>query len=70
ALRAAIRLARRGALAARLWPWCYGGFFLDEHASRLMFRLWPPPSPAAPATPPAAVRAPQVRSTLAAGARS
>jgi NAD(P)H-quinone oxidoreductase subunit 5 len=70
ALRAAIRLAPRGALAARLWPWCYGGFFLDEHASRLMFRLWPPPSPAAPATPPAAVRAPQVRSTLAAGARS
>jgi NAD(P)H-quinone oxidoreductase subunit 5 len=69
ALRAAIRLAPRGALATRLWPWCYGGFFVDEHASRLMFRLWAPPVPAAPVPPPAAVRAPRVGPTVVAGVR-
>ena len=33
-----------GALARRLYPWFYGGFFLDERVSRAVFRLVPPPT--------------------------
>ena len=35
-----------GALTRRLYPWFYGGLFLDERFSRAVFRLWPPPRPA------------------------
>ena len=28
----------------RLYPWFYGGFFLDERVSRLLFRMSPPPT--------------------------
>jgi NAD(P)H-quinone oxidoreductase subunit 5 len=31
----------RGALSARLHPWAYAGFHLDEYFTRLTFRLWP-----------------------------
>jgi NAD(P)H-quinone oxidoreductase subunit 5 len=35
-------LARpRGALAQRLYPLAFAGFYLDEHFTRLTFRLWP-----------------------------
>ncbi len=47
-----------GALARRLYPWFYGGFFLDERVSHAVFRLVPPPSVrdvAAPARPVTAV---------------
>jgi NAD(P)H-quinone oxidoreductase subunit 5 len=33
-----------GALARGLYPWFYGGFFLDERVSRAVFRLVPPPA--------------------------
>jgi NAD(P)H-quinone oxidoreductase subunit 5 len=32
-----------GTLATRLYPWFYGGLFLDDHFGRAVFRLWPPP---------------------------
>jgi NAD(P)H-quinone oxidoreductase subunit 5 len=48
ALQCAVQAAPRGALATRLYPWFYGGLFLDERVSRAAFRLWPPPAPAAP----------------------
>jgi NAD(P)H-quinone oxidoreductase subunit 5 len=51
ALQCAVQAAPRGPLAARLYPWFYGGLFLDEHVSRAAFRLWPPPVPAS--APPA-----------------
>jgi NAD(P)H-quinone oxidoreductase subunit 5 len=31
-----------GSFATRLYPWTYGGFYLDERFTRLTFRLWPP----------------------------
>lgn len=38
----ALILARpQGALARRLYPLAFAGFFLDEHFTRLTFRLWP-----------------------------
>ena len=30
-----------GTLATRLYPWAYGGFYLDERFTRLTFRVWP-----------------------------
>ncbi len=41
----------RGALAQRLYPWFYGGLFLDEKFNSLAFSLWAPPAPAPQATP-------------------
>ncbi len=39
-----VLLARpRGALAHALYPWCYGGLFLDEAFNRIAFRLLPTP---------------------------
>jgi NAD(P)H-quinone oxidoreductase subunit 5 len=35
----------QGAMATRLYPWFYGGLFLDERFSRVIFRRWPPPRP-------------------------
>jgi NAD(P)H-quinone oxidoreductase subunit 5 len=31
----------RGMLSARLHPWAYAGFHLDDYFTRLTFRLWP-----------------------------
>jgi NAD(P)H-quinone oxidoreductase subunit 5 len=31
----------RGALSARLHPWAYAGFHLDEYFTRLSFQIWP-----------------------------
>jgi NAD(P)H-quinone oxidoreductase subunit 5 len=36
----------RGVIAQALYPWFYGGLFLDERGSRALFRLMPPPAPA------------------------
>ena len=49
-LQSAIALAPRGALAQRLYPWFYGGLFLDEKFNSVAFALWAPPAPVAPAT--------------------
>ena len=39
-------LARpHGALAQRLYPLAFAGFYLDEHFTRLTFRLWPARAP-------------------------
>ncbi len=45
-LQAALAAAPRGALALRLYPWFYGGLFLDEKFNSLAFAVWPSPSPA------------------------
>ncbi len=44
-LQSAVTLAPRGALAQRLYPWFYGGLFLDEKFNSLAFAIWAPPSP-------------------------
>jgi NAD(P)H-quinone oxidoreductase subunit 5 len=31
-------------LLRRLYPWIYGGLFLDEAFTRLVFSMWPPPT--------------------------
>ena len=33
----------RGALRRRLYPWIYGGLFLDEAFTRVAFAMWAPP---------------------------
>ena len=54
-LQSIITVAPRGALARGLYPWFYGGLFLDEKFNRIAFALWRPPGPTvAPATLPAA----------------
>jgi NAD(P)H-quinone oxidoreductase subunit 5 len=45
-LQTALTAAPRGALAQRLYPWFYGGLFLDEKFNSLAFAVWHPPSPA------------------------
>jgi NAD(P)H-quinone oxidoreductase subunit 5 len=52
ALQALIIAQPEGVLARRLYPLAFAGFYLDEHFTRLTFRLWPLPRPqhATPAT--------------------
>jgi NAD(P)H-quinone oxidoreductase subunit 5 len=56
ALQAVLSLVPQGRLARHLYPWFFGGLFLDEAVSRAAFRAFPPqPStarqpPASPAT--------------------
>lgn len=50
----------QGRIAAALYPWFYGGLFLDERFSRLLFRRWPPPAVAAAVAAPAASLEPLV----------
>lgn len=40
-LQAWILARPQGALARRLYPLAFAGFYLDEHFTRLTFRLWP-----------------------------
>ena len=42
----------QGALARWLYPWFYGGLFLDEMFNRMAFGLWRPPVPVVPLNPP------------------
>jgi NAD(P)H-quinone oxidoreductase subunit 5 len=58
AIQCAVQAAPRGALAVRLYPWCYGGLFLDERFSRALFRLAPPPLPQGSTVPPASTLPP------------
>ena len=44
-LQALILARPQGALAQRLYPLAFAGFYLDEHFTRLTFRLWPVRSP-------------------------
>jgi len=45
-LQCALTAHPASALARRLYPWFYGGLYLDERFTRIAFRLLPPPSPA------------------------
>ncbi|MEZ4404904.1 MAG: NADH-quinone oxidoreductase subunit L [Polyangiales bacterium] len=45
ALKSALALRPRGALARALHPWLFAGLFLDELFTRLTFRVWPPRLP-------------------------
>ncbi len=52
-MQSLITLAPQGQLARALYPWFYGGLFLDEKFNRIVFALWPPPLLAvAPASSP------------------
>ncbi|NDG42705.1 MAG: NADH-quinone oxidoreductase subunit L [Betaproteobacteria bacterium] len=46
-LQSLITVAPQGVLARRLYPWFYGGLFLDEKFNRVAFALWRPPGPVA-----------------------
>jgi NAD(P)H-quinone oxidoreductase subunit 5 len=59
-VQTSIALRPQSALARRLYPWFYGGLFLDEHFTRVVSAAWPPPSPT-----PAAPLLPSAEATLA-----
>lgn len=44
-LQCALTAHPAGALARHLYPWFYGGLYLDERFTRVAFRLLPPPAP-------------------------
>lgn len=46
-LQTLIAAAPRSQLAQSLYPWFYGGLFLDEKFNGIALRVWPPCSPAA-----------------------
>jgi NAD(P)H-quinone oxidoreductase subunit 5 len=46
-LQTLVTVAPHSPLARRLYPWFYGGLFLDEAFSRVAFSVWPPPRAAA-----------------------
>jgi NAD(P)H-quinone oxidoreductase subunit 5 len=60
ALQCIVTSRPQGRIAAALYPWFYGGLFLDERFSRLLFRRWPPPAVAAAVAAPAASLEPLV----------
>jgi NAD(P)H-quinone oxidoreductase subunit 5 len=68
-LQTIITVAPHGTLARRMYPWFYGGLFLDEKFNRLAFGLWRPPEPATPSKPLPACETRIDTSTQAAGAR-
>jgi NAD(P)H-quinone oxidoreductase subunit 5 len=49
ALQAAVALRPGWPVVRRLYPWAYGGFYLDERVSRTLLARWPVPE--APAQP-------------------
>lgn len=69
-LQSLITVAPQGALARRLYPWFYGGLFLDEKFNRIAFGLWRPPGPTAAAAPLPAADASIAIDTTPAGARA
>ena len=48
-MQCAITASACGAFARRMYPWFYGGLFLDEKFNRIVLGLWRPPAPAATA---------------------
>ena len=44
-LQSTITVLPQGTIARRLYPWFYGGLFLDEWFNRIAFGLWRPPVP-------------------------
>lgn len=45
-LQSLLAVSPRGPLARRVYPWFYGGLFLDEKFNRIAFALWPAPGAA------------------------
>lgn len=45
AMQSLIRIAPRSTLVRGLYPWFYGGLFLDEKFNNIAFSVWPPPAP-------------------------
>ena len=45
AVQSLIRIAPSSALVRGLYPWFYGGLFLDEKFNNIAFSVWPPPAP-------------------------
>jgi NAD(P)H-quinone oxidoreductase subunit 5 len=65
-LQSIITVAPQGAVARGLYPWFYGGLFLDEKFNHIAFALWRPPG-----TTPTAAPLPAADSTIAtSGARA
>ncbi len=60
-----ITVAPHSLIVRRLYPWFYGGLFLDEKLTRLLFSIWPPPPPHGAAQP-----LPVIESVSNTGARS
>ena len=60
-----IAIAPHSPVVRCLYPWFYGGMFLDEKLTRLLFSIWPPPQPDAGAQP-----LPLIESAPDTGARS
>jgi NAD(P)H-quinone oxidoreductase subunit 5 len=50
-LQSTIAVAPQAAVARWLYPWFYGGLFLDEKFNRMAFALWRPPGPQTGPTP-------------------
>ena len=69
-LQSVITVSPQGALARRLYPWFYGGLFLDEKFNRIAFSLWRPPGPATAAAPLPSADASMAPDTHPAGARA
>ena len=68
-----ITVSPQGALSRGLYPWFYGGLFLDEKFNRIAFGLWRPPEPAAasaPLPPADTSMATSIDTTATAGARA
>ena len=45
AVQSLIRIAPHNVLVRGLYPWFYGGLFLDEKFNNVAFGFWPPPAP-------------------------
>ena len=43
AVRASSAIAPAGRVSQHLYPWIYGGLFIDEAFTRVVFAIWPPP---------------------------
>ena len=39
-------------IVRRLYPWAYGGFYIDERVSRVLLARWPVPEAPVPTQPP------------------
>ena len=60
-----ITVAPRSAVVRSLYPWFYGGLFIDEKFNRMAFGLWRPPAPAAAAAADTAAALPDPNSVPA-----
>jgi NAD(P)H-quinone oxidoreductase subunit 5 len=50
-VQSVVTVSPQGRIARYLYPWFYGGLFLDEKFNLITFTVWCPPSPVASAAP-------------------